>query len=599
MSELKTIGKMFRSVVEKYPEKPALCRKESGAWKPITYRELHNTVLTFSKSLHLLGLRHGDRLAIMLGNSPEWVIADLATISIGAADVPLYGTISDEQAKHILNDSGAKIILIRGDDQVAKLRNIIGSLPEVQVVITVDEGVGAFGSVRTISFASALKLGKEADASAESKVKEAVEKTSPNDLASIIYTSGTTGMPKGVMLSHGNITSNLEAIYKAVDILNSDVHLSFLPLSHVFERTCGYYCLIGVGATINYAESMETIADNIKEIHPTVVISVPRLFEKMLAKIKDKVANGPAVRQKLFYWALGVGVRMTDPDRKESDSLWLQLQFKLASKLVFSKLQEAFGGKIRYFISGGAALNKDVANFFRSIGIKVVEGYGLTETSPVIAVNPPDGIRLGTVGKVLSNLEMKMEEDGELCVRGPSISKGYFNNFEATKEAFDSDGWFHTGDIIELSDDGYVTIVDRKKDIIVMSNGKNVAPLTLESKLVGDDYIAQITVVGNNRKFMAALIVPNFDKLKRFANDQGIANDDNSKLILSPKVVALYQQRIDEHMKDFARFEQVKKFTLLAHEFTEKGGELTPSLKVKRKVIDKKYAEIIDKMYAE
>ena len=599
MSELKTIGKMFRSTVEQFPDKPALCRKESGVWKPITYRELGNTVLTFSKSLYSLGLRHGDRIAIMLGNSPEWVIADLAALSLSAVDVPLYGTISDEQAKHILNDSGSKIIMVRGDDQVEKLRKIINDLPEVEVVITVDEGIGAFGSIRTVSFASALKMGKEADTNTEAAVIAAIEKNTENDLASIIYTSGTTGLPKGVMLSHGNITANLNAIYKVVDILSSDVHLSFLPLSHVFERTCGYYCLIAKGATINYAESMDTIADNIKEISPTVVISVPRLFEKMLGKIKDKVASAPAIRQKLFAWALNVGGRITDPNSKETGSLWLQIQFKLADKLVFSKLQLVFGGRIRYFISGGAALNKDVASFFRTIGIKVVEGYGLTETSPVIAVNPPSGIRLGTVGKVLPNIEMKIEEDGELCVRGPSISKGYFNNFEATKESFDSDGWFHTGDIIELSDDGYITIVDRKKDLIVMSNGKNVAPQTIESKLVGDDYVGQITVVGNNRKFMAALIVPNFDKLKRFATDQGISNDDNAKLVANPKVQALYQQRIDEHMKDFARFEQIKKFTLLAEEFSEKGGELTPSLKIKRKVIDKKYADLIEKMYAE
>lgn len=598
MNVASTIPKMFQSTVEKLPDNTALARKESGSWVTISYRELVDKSALFSKSLYSLGIRFGDRVALMLGNSPEWVIADLGTLSLGAADVPLYATLADDQAKHILKDSGAKAVVVAGDEQLAKLRRIAGDLPELQLVITVEEGAAAVGSKRTVSLAAAMKMGSEMSAEDEKEMAEKGKKPGENDLASIIYTSGTTGLSKGVMLTHGNFTSNVSGIYGNLEILPTDRHLSFLPLSHAFERTAGYYCLMGAGAAIYYAESIEKIGDNIKEVKPSIVISVPRLFEKMLGKIKDKVAAAPAIRQKLFHWAMDVGARVTDPENPDRNSISLLMQYAIANKLVFTKLQQAFGGNIRFFVSGGAALSLEVALFFRTIGIKVAEGYGLTETTPVISFNPLENIRPGTVGKVLSNVEIKFLNDGELLVKGPSVAKGYFNNYEATKSAFDSDGWFHTGDIAELDSQGYLKITDRKKDLIVLSNGKNIAPLTIESVLVGDDYIAQVMVIGNNRNFVSAIIIPDFERLKRYAADQGIDAADNNELVKNAKIQALYRHRIDDLMKDFARFEQIKQFILLPAEFTEASGELTPTLKIKRKVVEKKFAKEIEGLYS-
>lgn len=597
MNVASTIPEMFQSTVEKYPDQTALARRESGRWVPTTYRELADKSALFSKSLYSLGVRFGDRVALMLGNSPEWAIADIGALSLGAADVPLYATLADDQAKHILKDSGAKAVMVAGDEQLGKLRRIAGDLPDLQLVITVEEGAAAVGSKRTISLASAMKMGSEMSAEDEKEMAEKAKKPGANDLASIIYTSGTTGLSKGVMLSHGNFTSNVSAIYGNLEILPTDRHLSFLPLSHAFERTCGYYCLIGAGAAIYYAESIEKIGENIKEVKPSIVISVPRLFEKMIGKIKDKVAAAPAIRQKLFHWAMDVGARVTDPENPDRHSITLLLQYAIAKKLVFSKLQQAFGGNIRFFVSGGAALSLEIALFFRTIGIKVAEGYGLTETTPVISFNPLENIKPGTVGTILSNLETRFLEDGELLVKGPSVATGYFNNYEATKGAFDSDGWFHTGDIAELDSQGYLKITDRKKDLIVLSNGKNIAPLTIESVLVGDDYISQIMVMGNNRNFVSAIIIPDFERLKRYGADQGIDAADNNELIKNESVQTFYRHRVDDLMKGFARYEQVRRFVLLPAEFTEATGELTPTLKIKRKVVEKKFAEEIEGLY--
>ena len=595
----KTIPEMLTASVEKYSNNNALCRKESGVWKPVTYGELGKMAEIASKGLYSLGLRSKDRIALMIGNSPEWTYTDLGAQSIGAANVSLYATLAPEQAAHILKDSGSRMVLVAGDEQVDKLKKIIDELPDLETIITLEDGAGPFGSKNVVTFAEMMAKGTDAGDDVVREVSDAKNKVGEDDLASIIYTSGTTGLPKGVMLTNKNFMSNINGVLEVLSVYDHDSHLSFLPLSHVFERTCGYYLMLASGATINYAESMEKIADNIREIHPTIVISVPRLFEKMIAKIKEKVSYAPAARQKLFYWALDVGERSTNKNNPDKNSIALKIQYFIAKALVFKKLHQAFGGRIRFFVSGGAALSVNVSNFFRSIGIYVVEGYGLTETSPIITANPVDDIRAGTVGKVLPNVEVKFLEDGELLVRGPSISKGYFNNEEATKESFDNDGWFHTGDIAELDGDGYLRITDRKKDLIVMSNGKNVAPLTLESKLVGDEFIAQAVVIGNNRNYITAVIIADFDRLKRAAGELGITRvpDSNRELMEHELTKAFYQERIDQIMKDFARFEQIKKFVLLSEEFSEDGGELTPTLKIKRKIVSKKYADQIEEMY--
>jgi len=594
MMSKKTIPQIILAAAEKRPNKTALARKENGSWKPTAYGELVGKITLFSKALFAENFRPGDRLAIMLPNSPEWVITDLAALSFGVVDVPVYSTLSAEQVFHILSDSGAKGVVVTNGVQLKKLEKIAQNLPSLKLIITIEKTEKRIGDIRTVNFRDAMECAGEISEEENCELCGARKNVTPETLASILYTSGTTGPAKGVMLTHGNFTSNVSAILDALDINESDTHLSFLPLSHAFERTGGYYTVLAAGGSIYYAESMDTIPENIRDVKPTVVISVPRLFEKMAARIRAKVEAAPPLRQKLFRWAIGVGRRFSaDP---ENASFCLKVEHAIARKLVFGKLQKAMGGRIKFFVSGGAPLSEEVAIFFRAVGITIIEGYGLTETSPVIAVNPVGAVKIGSVGKPLGNLEIKIADDGELLVKGASVMSGYYNSEEATREAIDEDGWFHTGDIAEL-DGGYIRITDRKKNILVMSNGKNVAPQPIESRLVSDDLIAQAVVIGNSREFISALIVPDFERLREFAKRWRIEAESNGELIANPEVFRIYEKKIERLMDGFARFEKVKKFALLPRELSEREGELTPTLKVKRKVVLKKYAGLIDGLY--
>ncbi len=594
MMSKKTVSQIILGSAEKRPDKTALARKENGSWKPTTYGELAEETARFSQALFAENFRPGDRLAIMLPNSPEWVITDLAALSFGVVDVPIYSTLSEEQVFHILSDSGAKGVVTTNGVQFKKLAKIAGNLPSLKLIITVEKTEKQVGDIRTVNFRDAMKRAGEISEEDNNELSGARKNVTPETLASIIYTSGTTGPAKGVMLSHGNFTSNVAAVLDALDINESDTHLSFLPLSHAFERTGGYYTVLAAGGSIYYAESMDSIPENMRDVKPTVVISVPRLFEKMAARIRAKVEKAPPLRQKLFRWAIGVGRRFSAAP--EQASFCLKAAHAIARKLVFSKLQQAMGGRIRFFVSGGAPLGEDVATFFQAVGITIIEGYGLTETSPVIAVNPVGAVKIGSVGKPLGNLEIKIADDGELLVKGPSITKGYFRDEKATREAIDKDGWFHTGDVAEL-DGGYIKITDRKKNILVMSNGKNVAPQPIESRLVSDDLIAQAVVIGNSRKFISALIVPDFEGLSEFAKRWRIKAANSEELIASPEVFRIYEKKIARLMDGFARFEKVKRFALLPRELSEREGELTPTLKIKRKVVLEKYAALIDGLY--
>ncbi len=592
MGNIKTVPEILLKASQAYPNNKVLYHKEDGRWVPVSYAKLAEKVSLFSKSLYSIGVRPGDRVALMLSNSPEWVIADLGSITIGAVDVPLYSTLSAEEAGHILLDSGAKYIVVSGEDQILKLREIAGGLPKLELVITVEDKIKPFEGKKSVTFSSLLKA-----TAPDEGYDEARKDVKPETLASIIYTSGTTGTPKGVMLTHANFTANVEAILRRLKVYPADRHLSFLPLTHAFERMAGYYAQLAAGMSIYYAESVDTIPQNILEVKPTIMVSVPRLFEKMIARIKQRVEEAPAWRRKLFHWAMDVGQRFNDPAIKgKALPPLLSFQHAVADTLIFKKIQAGFGGQIRFFVSGGAPLGKDVSLFFRAVGLKVLEGYGLTETSPVIAVNPLEAPREGAVGPPLDNVEVMIADDGELLVKGASVFGGYYNNDAETKASFNSDGWFHTGDIAEI-DDGYLKITDRKKDILVLSSGKKVAPQMLEALLLEDDYIAQTVVTGENRNFVSALIVPNFKKLENFLQSKGQRYKENEDMTASDDAKKFIEKRVEAMMGRFARFEQIKKIALLSKEFSMEGGELTPTLKVKRKVVAKKYSKEIDSLY--
>ena len=585
-----TLISMFEAAVEQYGNKAALAHKpRGGTYEDISYTELDASVAAFSKGLNALGVEKNDRVAILSENRPEWAITDFGSLKVGAVTVPMFSTLTAAQVGYILKDSGAKIICVSTEKQLEKVSAIRDEVPTLEQIIIFDT-IESETPEGVIQFDAVCELAGEATDSAAGE----------DDIATIIYTSGTTGNPKGVMLTHANFISNVEACKSLIDVSESDVLLSFLPLSHVFERLGGHYVPLFSGAKIAYAESTFTVAQNMKEIAPTVMLSVPRLYETMHERILRAVQEGSSLKQKIFHWGVSVGSAVSSAIQQgKNPSAILRLQQGIADKLVFAKLKEATGGRLRFFVSGGAALPQSIAEFFHAAGILILEGYGLTETSPVISMNHPGKWKFGTVGAQVPGIEVQIAEDGEILTRGPHVMKGYFNNDTATAEVIDAEGWFHTGDIGIIDADGFVKITDRKKNIIVLSNGKNVAPQPIESELVRSPFISQVMVIGSERKNLAALIVPNFDALKAWASENSIETDDLSAMLEAREVQQHIQSEIRSRLTDFADFEQVRRFTLFEKEFSQEADEMTPTLKLKRNVIIEKYGDAIDGMYPE
>jgi long-chain acyl-CoA synthetase len=591
-----TLTKLFFEAVSKYNRPDALQVKVAGAYKPISHGEVADRVRHAARGLASLGVRRGDRVGILSENRPEWAIADFACLTAGLTDVPIYPTLPADQIAYILKDSGAVAIFVSTKDQAEKIRAIRSQVPALKTVIGFDDVSG----LANMSMADLEKRGAEGETSASiATYREDALLVKPDDLATIIYTSGTTGEPKGVMLSHDNIYSNVEASRKAIPFEGKDVGLSFLPLSHIFERMAGHYMMFATGTSIAYAESIDTVAANMGEVKPTLVLSVPRLYEKMYARILETALTGGFLKKKIFFWARGVADRWASEKLagKEPAGL-LAIQYGIAQKLVFSKLKTRTGGRLRYFVSGGAPLSPDINKFFYAAGLEILEGYGLTETSPVIAVNTPENFRIGTVGKPIDGVEVRIAADGEILTRGPHVMKGYYNKPEATRESIEPDGWFHTGDIGELRD-GFLAITDRKKDIIVTAGGKNIAPQPLENKVKTNKYVAQAVMLGDKRKFPSMLIVPNFDQLERWAKERNIIWTDRAQLLRMPTIQAKMEQEVNQELAGAAHFELPKKIGLIEHDFSIEKGELTPTQKVKRRAIDKNYKKLIDSLYDE
>ena len=595
-----TLISLLEHSIQHYGSQPSLAHKpKGGTYQDISYTELGESVDAFSKGLTALGVQKGDRVALLSENRPEWAITDFGSLKAGAVTVPMFSTLTAAQVGYILKDSGSKIICVSTSRQLEKVIAIRDEVPTLEQIIVFDP-LESEPPAGVIQFEAVCELEGQGQGIGVRNPSHASE----DDIATIIYTSGTTGDPKGVMLTHANFISNLEACRSLIEVNAADVLLSFLPLSHVFERLGGHYVPLFSGAKVAYAESTFTVAQNMREVAPTVMLSVPRLYETMHDRILRAVQEGSPLKQKIFHWGVSVGSSVSSAIQKgKKPSAILQLQQNIADKLVFAKLKAATGGRLRFFVSGGAALPQSIAEFFHAAGILILEGYGLTETSPVISMNHPAQWKFGTVGVPVPGVEVHIAEDGEILTRGPHVMKGYFNNESATAEVIDEEGWFYTGDIGIIDEDGFVKITDRKKNIIVLSNGKNVAPQPIESELVQSPFIDQIMLVGNERKNLAALIVPNFDALKAWATENDIAtgrtDGDTPPLHETREVQQLVQGEIRSRLTDFADFEQVRRFTLLDKEFSQEADEMTPTLKLKRNVIIERYGDRIEEMYPE
>lgn len=585
MLELRTINDIVTRIGKRDGDTVAMWKSDEG-WKPITARTMYGRVRAVAQALQAWGIQRGDRVALLSENRWEWPVVDFAALAIGAVDVPLYQTLTPEQIGYMLRNSGSRVIFVSSNEEYEKVV-AAGEIPTLERVVVFDEG--EFGGAESFTKILEPATGLErVDEGFEAMLREA----KPEDLATLIYTSGTTGDPKGVMLTHGNLADNLHHSTDDLQILKGDSVISFLPLSHALARHLDY-AIAAHGGVIAYLPSFDGLPAAMKEVKPTIFLAVPRVFEKVRQAVEGK-AQG--MQKRILGWALRQGAAHKDEIAAGKEPK--ALGWTIANKLVFHKIREAFGGRAKLFISGGAPLGKETTDWFLSVGIRIFEGYGMTETSPVIARNTFAGYRPNTVGTVIPNLELRMASDGEIEVKGSSVFTGYWQNEEATKKEFTPDGWFKTGDIGKL-EDGFLSITDRKKELMKTSGGKYIAPQPVESKLKVDALVGQAALIGDQRKFVSVLISPNFGALESWAKQNGVAVTDRGTLVEDAKVQALYQGIVEKANAGLAHYETIKKVGVVAEEWTVQTGELTPSMKLKRRVIVERYKDKIDALYGE
>ena len=612
LGKFDTIAGMFRTVTSLYSDqskdKDAFQRKIDGTYVGVSYATFARDVESLALALRSLGLSQGDRLGIMSENRLEWVITDFACVCSGITDVPIFPILTPEQIAWIFRDAEVRAVVCSNTFQLKKLLSVIDEIPTLNHIIVMQENVfeeepmaEEFG-VR--SLAGLMKEGRQLAEAVPGQLNGLIDRVKPDDILTLIYTSGTTGNPKGVVLTHRNLVANIVGATDAILVDDSDVVLSYLPLCHAFERMAGYYTCFACGATIAFADSIETVSENLLEVRPTMMTSVPRLFERIKNRVEKGVAKKSKRDQKVFRWAMDVGRQhYRTLEAKKKPGFILKRKYALADKLVFATIREKTGGNIRFFVSGGAALSRDVGEFFFGMGMKVIEGYGLTESSPVIAANRLELAKLGTVGLPLPNVEVKIAEDGEILARGESIMQGYHNDAVATAEAINPDGWLHTGDIGKFDEDGYLCITDRKKHLFISSGGKNIAPGPIEDQIGSSPLIGQLMLVGDDRPYITALIVPDFERLQQVLQEQGVPVPDirtaegRKELVESDIVQGLVDGDIRGRQRELATYERVRRFELIPEEFTVENGMMTPTLKIKRKEVMKKYAELVSGMY--
>ena len=575
----KAIPELFFETVKQHSNKVALLYKKEGVYFPVTYKDLEKKIIIFSSALQKLGVEKGDRIAILSENRPEWVISDISIMAVGAITVPLHATFSAKAICTVLKHSKAKILIVSNIDFLNKV--LLGQkyLKNLQKIIVIDKLTAVQKetlSGKVLGFKALMGMHQS----------DNYEKIflDPDEVCSIIYTSGTTGKPKGVLLTHRNFLSNVEAVSEMIPVKKSDVFLSFLPLSHILERMAGYYMPLFHGAAIAYAENTKELAHNLKEVKPTILISVPRIFEKFHDAIWDKINKSSPLQKIFFKWAL--------KQKKKN------FAYKIADYFVFKKIRSQMGGKLRLAISGGASLNENIARFFSKIGIIILEGYGLTETSPVISANREYDFKFGTVGKVAPGVKIKIADNKEILVKGPNVTQGYFENKKETKNVFDKEGWFCTGDLGFIDKQGFLTVIGRGKEMIVTSGGKNVWPEPIENLLNNDRFVSQSLALGNGQKFISALIVPDWQEIEAYMKENNLALQEHDKLVKNPALLAVFQERIDKKINpNLSEYEKIKKFKLLPQEFSQEQDELTPTLKLRRRIIETHCQKSIQSMY--
>ncbi len=584
-----TLTELFVEAVERFGSAPAFQRFETAERiVDIGYDRAFDLVRSVAGGLSAAGIEPGDRVAILSENRPEWAITDWACLCTRVIDVPVYPTLSPHQVAYILRDSGARLVFVSSADLAEKAREAVAECPQEISIVSYD------GTAGFASWSDFLAEGERNAVDPEAFRARALE-VQPDDVATVLYTSGTTGDPKGVMLTHGNVASNVRASVMVLPIGHTDNTISFLPLSHILQRMVDYL-FFWVGCRIGYPRSLDTLIVDLARLQPTVVVSVPRIYEKIYNGVMD--ARGP--KKRLIDWAVSVADRAAAARLAGGEPRGLlALQYAVADRLVFSKVKRAVGGRLRFFVSGGGPLAPALNRFFYSIGLTILEGYGLTETSPVTNVNTPEDFRIGTVGKPIPGTEIRIAEDGEILVRGPQVMKGYYRKPEATQVAIDPEGWFATGDIGELDDEGFLSITDRKKDLIVTAGGKNVAPQPIENRLATHPLTEQVVMVGERRRYCSLLVVPAFGPLEAWARGAGVEWTTRAELLRDPRVIAHVERELFAMLEDFASYERPKKVALLEEEFTVENGMLTPTLKVKRRVVGERLDAVIDGLYAE
>lgn len=592
-----TLVDVFARVVRRHKRPDTLNYKSGGRWVSISSDEMLVRTRRIAAGLQAIGVRRGDRVALLSESRAEWTLTDAGCIFAGAIDVPIYPTLTPPQVRYILNDSGACVLFLANREKFGELNEILADCPDVkQIIFFESEGIT---KVEGLTLAGLEEKGRQFEQKEPGFLDQLAHQIKPDDLATIIYTSGTTGEPKGVMLTHSNLVTNLIDSSGHLSFGERDIALSVLPLSHVFERQA-MYMYLHQGMAVYFAESLQTIGPNLQEVHPTILVGVPRIFEKIYARIRERAARAGKLSAAMLAWSVSVArdyARYVIAHQPVPSGL--KLKHFLASKLIFSKWRKALGGRIRLLLSGGAALPEDLASIYIGAGIPIIQGYGLTETSPVITTSRVEDNRVGTVGKAIPNVDIRIAADGEIEVRGPNVMRGYYNKPEETRAVFTDDGWFKTGDIGAIDADGFLRITDRKKELFKTSGGKYISPQPIEQAIKGSRFVSQVVLIGAERKFPAALIVPEWEQLESYCKLKGIEVKSRAELCRHPRIIDLIQRQIDGLTQDLARYERIKKVALLENEFTIEGGELTPTLKVKRRVIDEKYRDVIERLYAE
>lgn len=590
-----TLVEVFEHFARDHKRSDTLNYKVDGQWASISSDEVLTRAREIAAGLTTLGINRGDRLAILSESSPQWTLIDAGSLFAGIVDVPIYPTLMPPQVRYILRDSGARVLAISNHEKFLQVKEALRECDKLEHVIFLDDA--AVDETAGLTLKQLQERGRERLKQSPELVSEFSSQAHPEDLATILYTSGTTGEPKGVMLTHSNLVSNLIDSSGHLSFGKNDIVLSVLPLSHIFERQAMYMYLYQ-GMVVYYAESLDTIGPNLREVRPTILVGVPRIFEKIYARIKERVAEKGKVNMALLLWAVAVAKEYAHCQvEKKPVGAWLKIKHRLATELVFSKWRAAFGGRIRLLVSGGAALPEELGYIYLGAGIPIIQGYGLTETSPVITTGILEDNRVGTVGKPIEHVEVRIAPDGEIETRGPNVMRGYYNKPVETRAVFTDDGWFRTGDIGKIDADGFLSITDRKKELFKTSGGKYIAPQPLEQLIKGSRFVNQVVLVGNGRKFPAALIVPNWEQIDSYARLKGLKETSRPELCRSPRIIDLFERQIAELTPDLAQYERVKKVALLENELTIDGGELTPTLKVKRRVIDEKYRPVIDELY--